>query len=70
MKIQFSEEGHLLARDIGLKEKNSILDQDLNLGQVRVHDRINVLDPSSLTSGPTDCVVIMSYEGMHTRTLE
>ena len=31
-------------------------------GQVRVHDRINLLEATFLTSGPTDYVVIMSYE--------
>ena len=39
-------------------------------GQVRVHDRINLLEPFFLTSGPTYCVFIMSYGGMHSQNLE
>ena len=63
-----------------LREKNSILDRDLNPGlqlyvlvlsplrypeQVQNHGRINLLQPSFLTSGPTNSVVIMSYRSMH-----
>ena len=33
-------------------------------GQVLIHDRINLLQPSFLTSGPTNCVVITSYTGI------
>ena len=68
-----------------LKEKNFILVRDLNLGlylyvlvrlplrypgQVPIHDRINLFEPSFLTSGPTNSVVIMSYRGMHSQNLE
>ena len=34
-------------------------------GQVRVHDRINLLELSFLTSGLTNCVVTMSHGGKH-----
>ena len=35
------------------------------LGQVRIHDRINLLELSFLTSGLTNCVVTMSHGGTH-----
>ena len=34
-------------------------------GQVQVHDRINLLEFSFLTSGLTNCVVTMSHGGTH-----
>ena len=34
-------------------------------GQVRVHDRINLLELSFLTSGLTNCIVTMSHGGTH-----
>ena len=37
---------------------------------LRIHHRINLLEPSFLTSGPTNSVIIMSYRGMHSQTLE
>ena len=68
---------------VELKEKNCVLDRDLNPGLqlyvlvrlplrfpvlVPIHDRINIFEPSFLTSGPTNSVVITSYRGMHSYT--
>ena len=84
LKILFSEEGDLLARCRIEREKfylgpgleprplvlrTKVMTMELS-GKVRIHDRTNLLEPSFLTSGPTDCVVIMSYGGMGTQTLE
>ena len=67
--------------DVKLKEKNSVCPgpgpepgplafraNALPLSypeQVRVHDRINLLELSFLTSGLTNCVVTMSHGGTH-----
>ena len=69
--------------DVKFKERNSILGLEpeplafranaLPLsypGQVRVHDKTNLLIHLILLQDRTCCVFIMSYGGMHSQTLE
>ena len=79
LKIWCSDQGHLLANCRTEKEKFypgpgleleplAFRANALPLsypGQVRVHDRINLLELSFLTPGLINGVVIMSHEGKH-----
>ena len=81
----YSEKGRLLAscrierekfypgpgfEPVPLALRASALTTTLSRTSLPIHDRINLLEPSFLTSGPTNSVVITSYRGMHSQTLE